>query len=107
MFHLLHQIYQCDSQLISRTSLLVLLEDVRNPQWLNKILESRFDEDQVLVDSNKLANLLLTLTFDSAQMVVTAHGDYTPVAEIMATANKVSPDIFHLCSKSLGGSEDL
>ena len=36
-------------QIISRTSLLVLLEDVRNPHWLNKILESRYDEDQVLL----------------------------------------------------------
>ena len=29
-------------------------------------------------------------------MVVTAHGDYTPVAEIMATANKVCPDVIYL-----------
>ena len=37
-------------------------------------------------------NYLQILYFDSPQMVATAHGDYTPVAEIMATANKVYPD---------------
>jgi len=61
---------------ISRTSLVVLLEleDVRNPKWFNKILESRYDKDQV-------------------QMVATCTGDYTPVPELIATANRVDPKI--------------
>ena len=54
--------------MISRTSLPCLLEDIRNPLWLNKLLESRYDEDQMVVNSTS---------------------DYTPVAELMGTGNKV------------------
>ena len=38
-------------KLVSRTSLPVLLEDVRQASWLNKILESRYDEDQVIAST--------------------------------------------------------
>jgi hypothetical protein len=54
---------------LARTSLPCLLEDIRNQQLLNKVLEARYDEDQVVVNST---------------------ADYTPVAELMATANKVA-----------------
>ena len=54
--------------MISRTSLPCLLKDIGNPLWLNKLLESRYDEDQMVVNSTS---------------------DYTPVAELMGTGNKV------------------
>ena len=38
-------------QELSRTSLPCLLEDIRNMTLLNKILEARYDENQVLINS--------------------------------------------------------
>ena len=55
-------------QALSRTSLPCLLEDIRNMILLNKLLEARYDDNQMLVNSK---------------------GDYKPVAEMFVTTNKV------------------
>ena len=52
-------------QELSRTSLPCLLEDIRNMTLLNKILEARYDENQVLINSKAEYN--------------------TPVAELFVT----------------------
>ena len=56
------------NQALARTSLPCLLEDIRNMGLLNKILEARYDDNQVLINSK---------------------GDYKPVAELFVTTNKV------------------
>ena len=55
-------------QELSRTSLPCLLEDIRNMPLLNKILEGRYDDNQVLINSK---------------------AEYKPVAELFVTTNKV------------------
>ena len=44
---ILNLVWSICSQVISRTSLPCLLEDIRNPLWLNKLLESRYRPSKI------------------------------------------------------------